>query len=108
MSSNNGTQNSIDGNISNSNHKVLIIICLNTSNENGTVSKKQRLGNMMHEAIRSRCEKIEFSPYKNHVNDIVNGFMDRYPNANEDKMLKVYPDMRDMTSIGDRSKRFNK
>lgn len=90
------------------NHKILIIICLNTSNEHDTESKKQRLNKLMASAIRSRCEKIEFSPMAGHENEIINGFMRLYPKANEDKMCDAYPDLRDMTAIGERSKRFSK
>jgi len=92
----------------NTSFRILVILCLNTSNENDTASKKLRLDKLVASAIRSRCDTIEFSPVAGHENEIINGFLRLYPKANEDKMCDAYPDLRDMTAIGERSKRFSK
>ena len=107
--------------------KILIIICMNTTHDGDTGDtddtdgkKKQKkltkaeitdrdknkLENLVSDAIASRCSVIEFSPYDEDMDDILDDFRKRYPKLSEKKMEKAYPDLRSLVRIGERSKRF--
>ncbi len=101
--------------------KILIIICMNTTHD-GDISDgdgknkltkaeikdrdKNKLENLVSDAIASRCSVIEFSPYEEDKDDILDDFRKRYPKLSEKKMEKAYPDLRSLVRIGERSKRF--
>lgn len=101
--------------------KILIIICMNTTHDGDTgdtdgkdkLTKaeikdrdKNKLENLVSDAIASRCSVIEFSPYAEDKDDILDDFRKRYPKLSEKKMEKAYPDLRSLVRIGERSKRF--
>lgn len=85
--------------------KILIIICMNTSHYEQDKTKYS-LDKVLSPAIKSRCDVIEFSPYDEDQNAVINAFREKYPNLTERKILSVYPDLRRMAVLGERSKKF--
>ena len=88
-----------------SKYDVLVIICMNTSHYEDKESRRFSLEKMLSPAIASRCDVVEFSPYDEDKNQVINEFRRRYPKLTERKLLKAYPDIRSMVHIGERSKK---
>jgi MoxR-like ATPase len=103
--------------------KILIIICMNTTHAGDTavtddkknkLTKKEiderdkdKLEKKLSPAIKSRCTVIEFSPYADEEEEILDKFRERYPKLTERQLERTYPDLRSLVRLGERSIKFN-
>ena len=103
--------------------RVLIIICMNTTHAGDTavtddkknkLTKKEiderdkdKLEKKLSPAIKSRCTVIEFSPYADEEEEILDKFRKRYPKLTERQLERTYPDLRSLVRLGERSIKFN-
>jgi len=102
--------------------KILIIICMNTTHAGDTDDTKgkkkltaaeikerdkEKLENKLSPAIKSRCTVIEFSPYADEEEEILDKFRKRYPKLTERQLERTYPDLRSLVRLGERSIKFN-
>jgi hypothetical protein len=105
------------------NIRILIIICMNTTHAGDTavtndkknkLTKKEiddrdkdKLDKKLSPAIKSRCTVIEFSPYADDEEEILDKFRERYPKLTERQLERTYPDLRSLVRLGERSIKFN-